>query len=78
MRQAISLLGAAIILAPFALQQLGRLRAETMTYQLLNAVGAALLAGVAVLERQYGFIVLEGTWAVMSLVGLWRLTRRPA
>jgi hypothetical protein len=75
MRQLASLAGAGIILLPFALVQLGRLRTETVTYQLLNAVGAALLTAVAVLERQSGFIVLEGTWTVMSLVGLWRLTR---
>ncbi|MCU0634299.1 MAG: hypothetical protein MUE41_05460 [Gemmatimonadaceae bacterium] len=75
MRQLASLAGAGIILLPFALVQLGRLRTETVTYQLLNAVGAALLTGVAVLERQAGFVVLEGTWTVMSLVGLWRLSR---
>ncbi len=73
MRQIISLIGALLILAPFAASQLGRLRTTTWTYQMMNLVGASVLTLVAVLERQYGFILLEGVWACMSAVGLGRL-----
>jgi hypothetical protein len=76
MRQVVSVIGAILILLPFAASQLGRMRTTSFSYQVLNLVGSAALTAVAVLERQYGFILLEGTWAVMSLVGLTRVLRR--
>jgi hypothetical protein len=75
MTQAVSLAGAALILLPFAASQLGRLAVQSRGYQAMNLAGSATLAAVAVVERQYGFIVLEGVWAVMSAIGLFRVAR---
>jgi hypothetical protein len=78
MIQALSLLGAVLILVPFAASQLNKLGVWTVAYQALNFVGSASLAFVAVVGRQYGFILLEGVWAVMSLIGLIRVLRHTA
>lgn len=72
MIQAVSLVGAVLILLAFALQQLGRWRPEDAAYLWFNFVGSAALTVVAWLERQWGFLLLEGAWALVSLYGLAR------
>ncbi len=76
--QAVQLLGAFMVLGGFAGLQLGRLRIEEAPYLLLNALGSGLLLIVALLGREWGFILLEGVWSAVSLVALLRLVTRPA
>lgn len=73
--QILSVAGAALILGAFALLNTGRLRHQDKAYVLMNFVGASLLTWVAVADRRVGFIVLEASWALLSLLPL---VRRPA
>jgi len=70
--QLVSLAGAFIILAAYASGQLGWLPTASRPYNVLNLVGSAALAYVAVVSNQIGFVVLEGSWAVISLIALLR------
>jgi hypothetical protein len=75
MLQAISLVGAFLILGAYAANQLGRTGPSSLPYQLANLVGAGILTVVAVIEVQPGFILLEGTWTLVSLWGAIRILR---
>lgn len=76
--QAISLLGAACLLAAYVAAQTGRVRNNSAAYAALNAFGSALLAWVAIHDQRWGFIVLEVVWSLVSLPPLVRALRRQA
>jgi len=73
--QLVSLGGAIIILAAYASGQLGWLPTRGRPYNILNLVGSAALAYVALVSNQVGFVVLEGSWAVISFIALLRTSR---
>jgi hypothetical protein len=73
MAQAIQIVGALIILGAFAASQLGELATDSRLYLALNVVGSVILAILAVIEGQIGFILLEGVWALVSAWSLFVL-----
>ncbi len=78
MEQVIQILGALMILAGFAGAQAGRLRLDSVAYLVLNLVGSAILAALAAVDGQPGFLLLEGVWAIISAHSLLTELRRPA
>jgi hypothetical protein len=62
--------GALLILCAFGGAQLRRLDQHAPTYLLLNLVGSAILAVIALLQSSWGFLLLEGSWAIVSAVSL--------
>jgi hypothetical protein len=68
--QVIQVVGALLILAAFAGVQFERMRPDARLYLTLNLVGSAILAALAVIESQWGFVLLETVWMVVSAWGL--------
>jgi hypothetical protein len=75
MSQVIQVVGALLILAGFVLAQFRVLRVESMLYLVLNFLGSAILAWLAWDDRQWGFLLLETVWALVSALGILQLLR---
>ena len=72
--------GALLLLLAFALLMTQTLSSRSRIYMGLNLCGGGLLAFEAWRTYQYGFFLLEGTWAFIAAWALLRatLSRNPA
>jgi hypothetical protein len=70
--QLVQLLASLVVLVAFVAGQRGVLRPTSRTYLGLNLAGSAVLAILALQGRQWGFLLLESVWAVVSAWGLAR------
>jgi len=71
-RQLASFVGALLILVAYVGHQLKWMDSRRASYNILNAIGSAILAYVAFHPFQVGFVVLEVTWVVISVYALLR------
>jgi hypothetical protein len=72
MEQGIQIAGAVLVLFGYVLSQTGKLDGSSRPYLIINLVGSAFLAVAAALGQQWGFLLLNGTWAIISAVNLAR------
>ncbi|HMQ26894.1 MAG TPA: hypothetical protein PKA98_12965, partial [Acidimicrobiales bacterium] len=70
MATAVQIAGALLVLAAFAAAQVGRWSTESTPYLVTNLVGAGILAASALVNAQWGFVLLNATWATVATVGL--------
>jgi hypothetical protein len=73
MLQVISIVGSLMILAAYGASQFKLLSPASLLYSILNLIGSAVLAVIAWIELQWGFLLLEGVWAIISLFTTLRL-----
>ncbi len=68
-------LGVAILLLAFVLNMLKFIKTESLSYLLLNFIGAGIACFASYLISYFPFVILEGVWAVVSLVSLVKYLR---
>jgi hypothetical protein len=68
--QVVQIIGAVLILAAYWAAQTERLDPQSRLYLSLNLLGSAILGVLAASSTQWGFLLLEGAWALISLWGL--------
>jgi hypothetical protein len=67
--------GVIILLIAFLLNLYKRLPAESKAYSLLNFTGAGICCLASYMIKFYPFIILEGIWAFVALVSLFKVPR---
>jgi hypothetical protein len=73
--QVIQVVGALMILVAYAAAQMGRWSTNSVLYLVLNEVGSIVLAVNAATTQNWGFLLLEGVWAIVTAWSLIKLRR---
>jgi hypothetical protein len=68
--QLVQIVGAVLILAAYGAAQRERLDPQSRLYLGLNLAGSLILGVLAASTAQWGFLLLEGAWSLISLWGL--------
>jgi uncharacterized membrane protein len=71
----IASIGVIILLVAFLLNLYKRLSAQSKAYSLLNFIGAGICCFASFMIKFYPFVTLEGIWAFVALVSLFKVPR---
>ncbi|HEX7846558.1 MAG TPA: hypothetical protein VF476_12225 [Chitinophagaceae bacterium] len=71
----IGTIGVGLILMAFFLNTIKMIPQEGMLYFVLNIIGAALACYASFLINYWPFVILEGTWTLVSIYGLMKNMR---
>lgn len=66
----VGFVGVFLILLAYILNVFGKLEKNDLQFILLNLIGAGLACWASILMNYVPFIILEGVWAMVSLIAL--------
>lgn len=67
--------GVGLILLAFFLSTEKLMKADSKMYFVLNIIGAGLATTASLLINYWPFVILEGTWVLVSIYGLMKAMR---
>lgn len=76
MIDAVGLMGAFLVVLAYYLLQLERVHPRSLSYNIINLVGAVLLLLSLCFNFNLASFVIEIFWIGASLIGLWKYWRR--
>ena len=66
----IGFIGVFLLLLAYLLQVVGKLKNKSLTFILLNLIGALLACFASILMEYLPFVILEGAWSLVSFISL--------
>jgi hypothetical protein len=69
--------GVSIILIAYFLNNFSIIKRNGNLYFILNIVGASIACYTSYLINYIPFVILEGTWAIISIIGLIQNIKKP-
>lgn len=69
-------IGVTLLLLAFFLNLKDKIKTDSLSYLLLNFMGAGIACLASMLLNYLPFVILEGCWALVSLVGLVKLATK--
>ena len=73
----IGTIGVSLILIAYFLNIFSLIKKDGILFFILNILGGAIACFSSYLIRFWPFVVLEGTWAIISIVGLLKSINKP-
>lgn len=72
----IGFIGVFQILLAYLLNVIGKIKTNDLTFIILNLIGAGMACFASILMEYLPFIILEGVWAIVSLISLLKYKRK--
>ena len=73
----IGTIGVGLILIAYFLNIFSLIKKDGVLFFVLNIIGASITCYASVLISFWPFIILEGTWAIVSVIGLLKTIKKP-
>ena len=72
----IGFIGVSILLIAFFLNLSNKLHKDSLSYILMNIIGAGIACFASVMINYLPFVVLEGSWTIVSIYALINVLRK--